>query len=191
MTNIELHERNILDLDFDVKQFDFIIAHGVYSWIGAEVQDRLLQLFAERLTPNGLAFISYNTYPGWHMGAMVREMMRFHARNATDPDDQVRSSRDFLATLAQTLAGYDNPYARCLREEAELIRPRPDFYLYHEYLGESNQPVYFHQFVERAAAHKLQYLAEAQFGNMAVAQVPELFVDLEGSRFRLGRPRAV
>jgi methyltransferase-like protein len=69
----------------------------------------------------------------------------------------------------------------CLREEAELIRGRPDFYVYHEYLAESHQPVYFHQFVEQAAAHGLQYVAEAQFKNMAVAQAPELFRFLAGS----------
>ncbi len=181
MKNIELHEQSILDVNAELGQFDFIITHGVYSWIEGHVQDALLQLCAERLTTNGLAYISYNTYPGWHMGAMLREMMLYHTRDVTDERQQARLSRAFLETMVRTLAKYDNPYARCLCAEAELIHPRPDFYLCHEYLAQSNQPVYFHQFVERAAGHKLQYLAEAQFGNMAVAQSPELLRGFEDS----------
>jgi methyltransferase-like protein/SAM-dependent methyltransferase len=181
LTNIELHEESITSFDINRTPFDFILAHGVYSWIESSVQDRLLQLCAESLTPDGLAYISYNTYPGWHMGTMVRDMMLYHARNAADTAQQVRSSRELLATLTQTLAKYDSPYARCLREEAETIQPRPDFYLFHEYLAESNQPIYFHEFIRRAAAHHLQYVGESPFKNMAVAQSAELFRGLDDS----------
>jgi methyltransferase-like protein/predicted O-methyltransferase YrrM len=179
LTNIELLELNITNLNNDFGQFDFILAHGVFSWTDNRVQEALLKLCADRLAPNGLAYVSYNTYPGWHMGSMVRDMMLYHSRNASGAQERIRSSRGLLATLGRLLARYDNPYARGLCEEAELIQPRPDSYLYHEYLGESNQPVYFHQFLKRAASHDLQYLAEAQFRNMAVAQSPELFRDLD------------
>jgi len=183
LTNVELLEQSIMDVTADFGSFDYIVAHGVYSWINDEVQERLLGLVAERLAPDGLAYISYNTYPGWHMGTMVRDMMMFNSRNVTEKREKVRVSRTFLQSLAQLTAKYDNPYVLCLREEAELIRVRPDFYIYHEYFAESHQPVYFHQFVERAAAHGLQYVAEVPFKNMAVAQSPELFRSLAGSEF--------
>jgi methyltransferase-like protein/SAM-dependent methyltransferase len=181
LTNIELLEKSIMEVNADFRSFDYIVAHGIYSWIADPVQARLLGLCAERLTPDGLAYISYNTYPGWHMGTMVRDMMLFHSRNVTENKEKVRASRSYLQILAQLIAKYDNPYLSCLREEAELIRGRPDFYIHHEYLVESFQPVYFHQFVERAAAHGLQYLAEAKFKNMALAQPPEIFRSFGGS----------
>ena len=181
LKNIELLAKSIMDVTADFGSFDYIIAHGVYSWIPGQVQERLLGLCAERLAADGLAYISYNTYPGWHMGTMVRDMMLFISRDVTESKEKVHASRSFLQTLDQLIAKYDNPYLGCLREEAELIRGRPDFYIHHEYLVESFQPVYFHQFVERAAAHGLQYVAEAKFKNMAIAHSPELVRSFGGS----------
>ena len=181
LKNIELLANSIMDVTADFGSFDYIIAHGVYSWIPGQVQERLLGLFAERLAADGLAYISYNTYPGWHIGTMVRDMMLFILRDVTESKEKVHASRSFLQTLDQLIANYDNPYLGCLREEAELIRDRPDFYIHHEYLVESFQPVYFHQFVERAAAHGLQYVAEAKFKNMAIAHSPELVRSFGGS----------
>jgi methyltransferase-like protein/2-polyprenyl-3-methyl-5-hydroxy-6-metoxy-1,4-benzoquinol methylase len=181
LTNVELLATSITDVTADLGSFDYIIAHGIYSWVSDLVQERLLGLCAERLAPDGLAYISYNTYPGWHIGTMVRDMMLFYTRSVTENKEKVRASRAFLQTLAQLIAKYDNPYLSCLQEEAELIQGRPDFYIHHEYLVESFEPVHFHEFVERAAAHGLQYLAEAKFKNMAIAQSPELLRSFGGS----------
>src|SRR5262249_253988 len=147
----------------DLGRFDFILAHGVYSWVSSGVQDDLLRLCSEALTPNGLAYISYNAYPGWHMRTMIRDMMFFHARHITESRERVRSSRSLMQTLARMLAESDDPYSRCLRHEAEEFMLRPDFYLRHEYLAESNQPLYLYQFVDQVVAHGLQYLCEARF----------------------------
>ncbi|HZW32503.1 MAG TPA: class I SAM-dependent methyltransferase [Isosphaeraceae bacterium] len=174
LENIELHELSILDVGSDFGRFDFIVAHGVFSWVSEEIQERLLRFCAEALTPHGLAYISYNTHPGWHMGAMVRDMMFFHARELTGGRERVRASRDLLRILSRALLKGESPYARALREEADLILSRPDSYLYHEYLEESNRPMYVHEFVARAGAAGLYYVAEAKFGNMAAAQPPEL-----------------
>src|SRR5438067_9023170 len=174
LENIELRAQSILDIGPNLGPFDFILAHGVFSWVSEPVQDQLLRCCAESLSPNGLAYISFNTHPGWHIGAMVRDMMFFHAREIDDPRGRVRASRDLLRILARALAKSDSPYARSLKEEADLILSRPDSYLYHEYLEESNRPMYFHQFVSLAAAHGLRYLAEAKLGNLAAAQPPGL-----------------
>jgi methyltransferase-like protein/cyclopropane fatty-acyl-phospholipid synthase-like methyltransferase len=174
LENIELSERSILDLGPEFGPFDFIVAHGVFSWVSEPVQDQLLRFCAEALTSHGLAYISYNTHPGWHMGAMVRDMMFFHAREVAGGRERIRASRDLLQILSRALAKAESPYAHALKEEADLILSRPDSYLYHEYLEESNRPMYFHEFVARAAALGLHYVAEAKFGNAAAAQPREL-----------------
>jgi SAM-dependent methyltransferase len=63
LRNIELRQMDILAVDQTIGKFDYIIAHGVYSWVPAEVQDKLLAICGENLTPNGVAYVSYNTYP--------------------------------------------------------------------------------------------------------------------------------
>jgi len=49
----------------ELGQFDFVIAHGVYSWVPTEVQEALLSAFRRLLVPEGITYISYNVYPGW------------------------------------------------------------------------------------------------------------------------------
>jgi methyltransferase-like protein/trans-aconitate methyltransferase len=181
LENIELRAGSILDLGPDLGTFDFLVAHGIYSWVPEPVREKIFQLCATALVPNGLAHISYNTYPGWHMGAMVRDMMLFQARQTTGIRARVHAGRTLMQGLAQVLARYDNPYAQCLRDEAERIVRCDESYLAHEFLDETNHPVYLHQFVDRAAAHGLRYFTDAEYWRTAAAQPAELFQALGDS----------
>src|SRR5262249_45861890 len=84
----------------------------------------------------------------------------------------IHASRELLRGLSHALVKAESPYARALKEEADLVLSRPDFYLYHEYLADSNRPIYFHQFVAKAADMGLHYVAEAKFGSGAATQPP-------------------
>src|SRR6266851_5993395 len=70
LTNLELRQASILDVDASWGQFDYVIAHGVFSWVPEPVQDKILSICHTNLQPNGIAYISYNTLPGWHMRGM-------------------------------------------------------------------------------------------------------------------------
>jgi methyltransferase-like protein len=117
------------------------------------------------LNPNGIAYVSYNTYPGWHMRGMIRDMMRYHSARFNTPTDRTNQARALLDFLAQSVR-QEGPYSQLLKQELESLRHQSDHYLYHEHLEEVNQPVYFHQFVEAAAAKGLKYLGEARIGTM-------------------------
>jgi SAM-dependent methyltransferase/methyltransferase-like protein len=161
LNNLVLHARNVLEPTDDLGTFDYIIVHGLYSWVPPAVQDGILAVIHRHLTPNGLAYVSYNTYPGWHLRGMVRDMLHFHAAGRGDPATQTAHARGFLDFLLTALPDGDSAYATILRGEAETLREQQDFYLFHEYLEADNRPMYFHQFVAHAAAHGLQYVAES------------------------------
>lgn len=167
LTNVRLEARSILDVDASWGQFDYIICHGVYSWVPEPVQGKILTVCRENLAPDGIAYVSYNTYPGWHLRGMVREMLAYHARQFDDPQVKIEQARSFIEALADSVRG-GGPYAEALKEEAELLRSAADTYLYHEHLEEVNRPVYFHQFAAACAEHGLQYLMEARPGMTAV-----------------------
>ena len=80
--------------------FDYIIAHGVYSWVPDPVRDRILAICSESLSPNGVAYVSYNTYPGGHIRDMVREMMLFHVRACFRRQQKIAQGRALLKFLA-------------------------------------------------------------------------------------------
>lgn len=171
LTNIQLQHRSILDVGPDDGQFDYIVCHGVFSWVPRDVQDKILEICKQNLAPNGVAYISYNTYPGWFMRGMVRDMMRYHASQFDGATAQVEQARALLDFLINAGPGQDETYHTLLRREAEILRNRQDSYLYHEHLEEDNQPLFFYQFMEQAENKGLRYLSETQFSEMVPRNV--------------------
>ena len=171
LANIELRQFNIADIDASWGLFDYIISHGIYSWVPAPVREKILAIGRDNLVTNGVAYVSYNTLPGWHMRGMIRDMMMYHSTpfsGATVKVQQARGLIDFLAQSAST----NSPFGITLRQELDEIRNEPDTYLFHEYLEEHNEPVYFHQFADAAKRYGLKFLAEARFSDMLVSNFP-------------------
>jgi methyltransferase-like protein/ubiquinone/menaquinone biosynthesis C-methylase UbiE len=181
LKNINLRHMDIMDVHDSFGRFDYIIAHGVYSWIQDRAQDRILSICNRNLAPNGMAYVSYNTYPGWHMRGMIRHMMLYHTRQFQEVKEKIRESRALIDFLANSIPGEKDHFALLLETELELIKRSGDSYIFHEHLEEKNSPVYFHQFVDRAEKHGLQYLAEAEFSSMLTSGFPkEVGETLEG-----------
>lgn len=172
LTNVELRQASILDIDDSYGTFDYIVCHGVYSWVERHVQQKILQVCGKHLAPHGVAYVSYNTYPGWHMRGMLRDMMKFHASRFNAPEKQIAQSRAMLNVLAKTVPSDDNPYGLLLKHESERLARSSDYYIYHEQLEISNDPVYFHEFAQRANDVGLQYLAESELQSMLTNQLP-------------------
>ncbi|HZF13139.1 MAG TPA: class I SAM-dependent methyltransferase [Thermoanaerobaculia bacterium] len=161
--NLDLHARSLLDVDPGFGTFDYVLVHGVFSWVTAPVQEKILAICRANLSPHGVAYISYNTYPGWHGREMVRELMLYHTRNEPDLHRQAEGAIDLLRFLAEATRGRGDAHSQFLASTLEHLEEHLDqpSYLIHEYLEASNTPLYFHRFVERAAQHGLQYLGEA------------------------------
>jgi methyltransferase-like protein/SAM-dependent methyltransferase len=153
--------------------FDYVSAHGVYSWVAPQVRDDLLALIRRVLAPQGVAYISYNTYPGWYLRAGVRDLMRYHTRRMSLPYERITAAREVFRVLREAQTP-DSAWAAVLDEEAAAVEKQPDFYLYHEHLAEQNGAVYFRDFVEHARRHGLQYLGEAGKRYGADTLSPEL-----------------
>ncbi len=172
--NITLQHLNILDITPELGKFDYIIVHGIFSWVPDAVRDKILAVCRQSLMPNGIAYISYNTYPGWHMLKTVREMMLYHTRNISEPNLRIAKARallEFLANSLATASEHSNSqlvkaYSGFLQSEKTHISDSTDSYVFHEELEEINDPIYFHQFADWATQHQLQYLCEANLSDV-------------------------
>jgi methyltransferase-like protein/SAM-dependent methyltransferase len=169
LKNIELRKMSILEVGPDLGTFDYIICHGVYSWVPANVQDKILAICSQSLAKSGVALVSYNIYPGWHLRGILREAMLFHAGEIPDPQARLKAARGFLDFMAQYVWDPNGAFAAYLREQRERLAREPDAYLFHEFLEEVNQPLYFHEFLERATAQKLKHIGDARLRSMACA----------------------
>ena len=165
LANVRLLELDLRDLPEDLGAFDYIIAHGLYSWIPAEVRARVMPLIARHLAPNGVAYVSYNTLPGCHLRRIVWEMLEYHTRDIEDKPGKVAAARALL-NLVATPVGGDNMSQEAIRAEVRNAATSPDAALAHDDLSEPNEPVYFHEFVADAARAGLTFLAEARLSAM-------------------------
>jgi len=144
----------------------------------AAVQEKILVLCARHLAPAGVAYVSYNTLPGWRMRGMLRDILLYHTRGLQEPAERVQAARDLLANLEPALAGLDAYSARYLRYEAEHLLQAHPSYLFHEYLESVNEPMLFTEFMARAGRHGLQYLCEADLQSMFASTLGDAAVTL-------------
>lgn len=173
LDNIELDHRSILDVDESGEPFDYIICHGVFSWVDDEVRRKILRICSRRLAPQGIAQVSYNTLPGWHMVRIVRDMMRFHVRPFSAPEERAQQARALLDFMTRSWEGQDSSYAALLRSESALLADVEDSYLIHDHLADVNRPCYFYEFIDAARTEGLQYLADSSLASMLPENLPE------------------
>jgi methyltransferase-like protein/SAM-dependent methyltransferase len=175
LKNLKLKHASITDVNDKYGQFDYIICHGVFSWVPDNVRDKILEIAQKQLTPNGICYVSYNTYPGWHMRGMIRDMMRYHSNRFNTPTLRTQQARALLDFLSQSVRQDGSAFSVLLKTELETLRHQADHYLYHEHLEENNNPLYFHQFADLAKKHGLKYLGEARVGTMVTGNFgPEI-----------------
>ena len=163
LANIELRQGDLATCEIPEGTFDTIICHGVYSWVPRCVQDAILRIVARHLAPTGLAYISYNTHPGWHLRQIVRDIFQYHTRTLASPEQQVIKGIALLEDLAHSTDPM-HPYGQALRAEAKLLAQTPASYILGEHLAAASTPCYFHEFAARSSAHGLAYLSEARLG---------------------------
>lgn len=166
LANIRIEAADIRQPPDSLGTFDYIIAHGIFSWVPLPVREQILSFCARHLSPRGIAYISFNTLPGWRQRGMLRDMLLYHTRELREPAARLAAAQAFLESYAQWLEGMEALHAKYLRLELERIRNNHPSYLFHEYLEEVNEPLLFSDFVAQAARHELRYLCDADLHMM-------------------------
>ena len=158
LTNVELRAADVMDLDLGDVQFDYIIAHGLFSWVPAPVQDRILALCRSHLSPHGVAYVSYNVLPGWGVRGAVRAALLELVAGVDDDVERIRIARSGLPELAAIAPLDGTAEGELIRQELEELAEKGDAYLLHEYLVPEQSAFFVRQFVRRAERASLQYL---------------------------------
>lgn len=165
LTNVSLVQSDIASIGSEIGTFDYIIANGVYSWVDDGVKDALLRLIDEHLAEDGIAYISYNTYPGWHTMEEVRQLMMFSNRDKAqfNHKEKVLHGKTIGSIVGSQILKYDNLKERNSKFLGALrsVMQKNEYYVGHDHLEPNNDPVYFYQFNDHLGAHNLAYLCDA------------------------------
>lgn len=160
LKNMEIHCMSVEDITEDFGKFDYIIAHGLYSWIPKALQPVVMKVCQQNLTENGLAFISYNTLPGWSAVQGMRDMMKFHTKPIDDPHVKAKQAKALLKFLSEGARNKQAPHVGVWKKEYDMLEKQDDCYILHDHLEDNNNPVYLTEFCEMAGEYDLQYVSD-------------------------------
>jgi SAM-dependent methyltransferase len=186
LENIGVLERDFGDLVHDdVGEFDYIVAHGVLSWVSPEKRKALLDFASAKLKPGGLLHVSYNAMPGWASVEPLRQLLLFGGEQAApgtrgDAGDtsleRARRGLEFAQSMQRAGAEYfaKNPAAS---EMLETMAKAGLPYVVHEYLHEHWAPMYFARVAWEMAASGLHFAGvlpmHANFRDTALPEATE------------------
>ena len=160
LKNIAIHQGDLTIVDLKKSVFDFILCHGVFSWVPRQTQDAVFSLCNKHLSPEGAAVISFNVLPGWHLRRVIRDICLLHAGTEGKPAERARRARQAIVDIASVARGSDL-YSTLLRKEAQQLVQRPLGYIMGEFLAETNLPCHFTEFYVRAKQSGLGYVCDA------------------------------
>lgn len=171
INNIEFHALDVIAIPDAISshlgQFDYIICHGVFSWVEESVRLAILHVIRNHLSTKGVAFLSYNCYPGWKVREIARDMMLYHGNQFTEPGQRYKQARAMAEFVHENHNGENDVYGKLLEDSLNIIKSSAPDYVMHEYLEVVNHPFYFNEVCDLAKSEGLTYLGE---GN-----VPEMF----------------
>jgi methyltransferase-like protein/SAM-dependent methyltransferase len=168
LKNVELRQQDLMTLGEVDGQFDYIVCHGVYSWVSPDVQQAILRICRENLSADGIAYIGYKTYPGWKSREIVRDAMLLRAHDLTSGRERLAYGRGMIDFLREH-ASKESLLARAVERDRALIGnvdTGMSAYVAHDYLAPVNAPCYLQDFAKRADEQGLAYLGDANLPSM-------------------------
>jgi methyltransferase-like protein len=160
LPNIRLEVGDISQVDpGDLGTFDYVVAHGMYSWVPAPVREAMMALIRGVLAPHGVAFVSYATLPGCRLRQVIRDAVLFHLGDHGSAKRRMEDAHGYLSKLAYSVSAAEPQTAALKAECAKAVR-RPPEVLFHDELSPFYHPVHLHEFNAHAERHGLRFLAQ-------------------------------
>lgn len=178
LNNVTFVEADFLDLAHawpaELGRFDYVVLHGIYSWVPAELRHAIVGCLGQAVVSGGLAYLSYNSMPGW---AVMQPFQHIAARLQTRsplPGAQVLNNTVGLfqrlkagnAALFDALPG--------LAGRVDGLKELSPNYLVQEYLHSNWSPMWFSEVADEMRGAKLEYVASATLPeNLLPGMLPE------------------
>lgn len=153
LCNIEFHAADLRDYCRHCGEFDFIIAHGFFSWVADDVKAAMLDFCGSHLTQSGIATVSFNLESGWRQRFPVIQKARAILQaGAADETTALAILRSATSPGSPDLEIIDDMLAK-----GGSILPFDDF-------APINDPWSLGRFVDSASNAGLHWLGESDPG---------------------------
>ncbi len=172
LENIKVPKADLMEIDESWGKFDYIISHGVYSWVPEEVENKILEISSQNLEKNGLVYISYGTFPGCSTKMMARDMILYHTKKFSDNQQKIEQAKALLEFIKSYAEKSNSYYKHVVQNHVNIFSSNKESYLFHEYIELFNRPSYFQDFINKAGKYGLAFVNEAQAGASSEFKLP-------------------
>jgi len=130
----------------DLPDFDYIVLHGIWSWVPAEARGVILDIARRKLKPGGVVYVSYNAQPGWTEILPLRHLMALAADTDEAVGDEAPEAIDRAFAFAEALSNAGATYFTAnpgAKQRLEAIARLSRSHLAHDHFNPTWSPQYF------------------------------------------------
>lgn len=161
LSNVRVEHVDLMEFPREAGEFDYIIAHGFYSWVPQPVREALLALMNRHASPNAICYLSFNARPGATLREVWRDAAAYHTGGIEDTVEKARASVRMLEMMAEASAAGPGAWQEIVTDMAGRVRDNGMRWVAHDDFGSVFKPFHFHEVAEAAARHGMQYLSDA------------------------------
>ena len=158
LSNVTFVHARFEEMEIAEGSFDYVICHGVLSWIPERARGGLLSRIAGALRTGGVACVSFNVLPGWYERLAARDWLRF---SASTPGFSSQPAPVSLRWLGEQMSPEHADARRRLQAVAGRLDETSPEYALHEYLAPEHHPLQVGAFLGEASTAGLCYLGDA------------------------------
>ncbi|MCB0328858.1 MAG: methyltransferase domain-containing protein, partial [Bdellovibrionales bacterium] len=154
----------------DLKSFkedniDYLICHGVYSWVDEETRRSICRIARECLSPQGLVYLSFDTNPGWHLKGLVRDILQFgkglYPKIDPSGSSPLGGAKKVIGWLEQGFkAKSESPYTLSMLREFQILASIDAPTIEKEYLEGNHNAFYLSDFIRTTTEAGLSFLGD-------------------------------
>lgn len=162
INNLEFIHSNFENLlEQNLEPFDFIVAHGVWSWITPKYQHAIVKIINKLLKPKGILYCSYMSHPGATHFSSIQKLMTEMARNLKgDSSTKAVQGLHLARKIASANQGLFEKIPSLEHDLAKLAQEKPA-YIAHDFLSEHWQPQHSADMIGLFGKQKLSYIGGA------------------------------
>ena len=172
ITNVDLHQGDILTYPRDGEKFDYIAAHGVFAWIPQHVRGPMLELIAARLAPGGIVYLGYDALPTASVKYAINRFLVGAIQHIPDPMQKI----SVAMKLAEVLARHQRGFSRFKTVLDHLVKEVPKYipgYFYHDWIAEHYAPISLPDLAKAAAPYGLAFAGNASLTEIELEDLDE------------------
>ena len=156
----------------DLPDFDFIVLHGIWSWISDANRALIVDFVRRKLKPGGVLSVSYNTLHGWSAMLPARDLLTEHAQRMSVPCLGIASRIDAALDFSDRLMAASPHFAKSNPQVIEWLaamKGQDRRYVAGEYFSRDLQPMSFADAAHLLGAAKLDYACSAEYSDQVDA----------------------